>query len=99
MFEDFSELRQVANVAELVAKNADWPDLYDEKQLAENKVPVYAAVYMDDMYVDFDYSMDTAKKINGCKPYVTNMMYHDALRSRLDVVTKNLFSLRDDSID
>ena len=99
MLESYSELRKLAPVAEALAKTEDWPELYDWNQLAKNEVPVYAAVYYDDMYVDFDLSMETAGKIKGCKTYVTNAMYHDAIRSKMDDVFKALFNLRDDTID
>lgn len=99
MFEDYGELKRIAIQAEKVQQFEEWPALYDVEQLQKNEVPVYAAVYIDDMYVDFDFSMETAKIIKGCKTYVTNAMYHDAVRSRMDEVTKALFSLRDDSID
>ncbi|KAH7138305.1 proline iminopeptidase [Dendryphion nanum] len=99
MLECYSELKKLAPVAEALAKDEKWPELYDWKQLAKNEVPVYAAVYYDDMYVDFDLSMETAGKIKGCKTYVTNAMYHDAIRSKMDNVFKALFALRDDVID
>lgn len=99
MFEDYSELRKLSGPASLVAKDAEWPALYDAERLSENKVPVYAAVYVDDMYVDYEYSMETARQIRGCKTFVTNMMYHDAVRSKVQEVLKGLFELRDDTLD
>jgi hypothetical protein len=99
MFEDYPELRKVKEQAELVAQFKDWPQLFDMEQLQRNEVPVYAAVYKEDMYVDFDLSLQTAETIKGCKPYITNMVYHDGLRSKVDDVFKALFALRDDSID
>jgi hypothetical protein len=99
MFDDYSELRKLKDQAEKVAQISDWPALFDKKQLARNEVPVYAAVYVDDMYVNYDLSMDTAESILKCKVYVTNAMYHDAIRVRTDEVLKSLFALRDDSID
>ncbi|KAF2096333.1 proline iminopeptidase [Rhizodiscina lignyota] len=99
MFEDYFELRKVKGAADLLATADEWPDLYDEKQLAANTVPVYAAVYYDDMYVDYDFSMETARKIKGCKTYITNQMYHNALRSKMAEVTGALFNLRDDEMD
>jgi len=99
MFEDFGELKRITNQAKLVQNFSDWPSLYDEVQLAKNDVPIYAAVFMQDMYVDYDFSMETARKIRGCKTFTTNMMYHDAIRGKMDEVTKALFALRDDSID
>ncbi|KAF2177866.1 alpha/beta-hydrolase [Zopfia rhizophila CBS 207.26] len=99
MFEAYEELRKLSTVAHILASDSGWPRLYDLDQLAKNEVPVYAAVYLDDMYVDFDLSMETARKIKGCKSYVTNAMYHDAIRSKMDDVIKGLFALRDDVID
>jgi hypothetical protein len=99
MFEDFSELRKLEDVANRVAKDDDWPDLYDEEQLALNEVPVYAASYVDDMFVDHDLATETASKIRGCKVFSTNVMYHDAVRSRMDEVVRQVFALRDDVLD
>jgi hypothetical protein len=99
MLEDYYELSKIKIPAEAIAQYEDWPSLYDEEQLAKNEVPVYCAVYMDDMYVDYDFSRETASKIKGAKVFVTNMMYHDAVRSRMDEVVRNVWTLRDDSID
>lgn len=99
MFEDYPELAKVQDVASLVAADADWPPLIDMEQLAKNEVPVYAASYVEDMYVDHDYSRETAKAIKGCKTFETNVFFHDALRSRMDEVLKQAFALRDDVLD
>jgi hypothetical protein len=99
MFSDYSELRKVSEVAELIAQDSDWPDLFDEDQLAKNEVPVFAAVYTEDMYVDYELSMQTAAKIKGCKTFTTNVMFHDAIRSRMDEVVRMAWGLRDDVID
>lgn len=99
MFEDYAELKKLTNLSKLVAETTEWPALYDEKQLAKNEVPVYAAVYMEDMYVDYEFSMDTARKIQGCKTFISNQMYHDAVRSRMDEVLRGVFALRDDTLD
>lgn len=99
MFDDYEELAHIKEQAEIVQNMDDWPALYDKRQLANNEVPVYAAAYYDDMYVDFDLSMETARSIRGCKTYVTNAMYHNAIRAKTDEVLKALFALRDDTID
>ncbi|KAF2144780.1 uncharacterized protein K452DRAFT_306549 [Aplosporella prunicola CBS 121167] len=96
MLHDYAELRGVAGPAEKLAAHADWPALYDAEQLARNEVPTYAAVYMEDMYVDFEHSMNTARAIKGCRTFVTNVMYHDAVRSRMDDVWRNVWALRDE---
>lgn len=99
MFEDYSELRKVQDVANRVASDAEWPALFDEAQLAKNEVPVYAASYVEDMYVDFELATQTAKKIKGCKTFTTNIMFHDAIRSKVDEVVRQAFALREDVND
>ena len=99
MFDSFAELKKLKTVGEILARADDWPELYDWDQLAKNEVPVYAAVYYDDMYVDFDLSMETARKIKSCKTFVTNAMYHNALRSKAEEVVKAVWALREDVID
>lgn len=99
MFESYTELKQIHEVAEILATRSDWPALYDETQLAKNEVPVYAATYIDDMYVHFDLASNTAAKIKGTKQFITNALYHDALRSKSGEVMRQLFNLRDDPID
>ena len=99
MFTDYAALRPVRAAAERIAATSSWPALFDERQLARNEVPVYAASYVEDMYVDFDLSMETARKVKGCKVFATNVMFHDAIRSRMDEVVKQAFALRDDVLD
>ncbi|KAH7085241.1 Alpha/Beta hydrolase protein [Paraphoma chrysanthemicola] len=99
MFDCYPELKKLKTVGELLAQEKDWPKLYDAEQLKKNEVPTYAAVYVDDMYVDFDLSMETARTIKGCKPFVTNSMYHNAIGAKTDEVLKELFARRDDVID
>jgi pimeloyl-ACP methyl ester carboxylesterase len=99
MFDTYPELAKLRPVAELIAQHMAWPDLYDELQLARNEVPVYAATFVDDMYVDFGLVQETVKKVKNCKQFIANTMYHDAIRSRTDEVMKALFALRDDAMD
>lgn len=99
MFTSYTELSELKEVADLLASTTDWPALYDEKQLSQNQVPVYAAIYMDDMYVHFDLASATAAKIKGIKLFITNTMYHNALRAKSDEVMRQAFALKEDSID
>ncbi|KAF1808071.1 alpha/beta-hydrolase [Eremomyces bilateralis CBS 781.70] len=99
MLEDYAELRKLSGPANALAKFPGWGTLYSPDQLAKNEVPVYAAVYMDDMYVDFDLARETSSMIRGCKVFITNTMYHDALRSKTADVLKALFALREDEMD
>lgn len=99
MFDFSKELMKLRGPADIIAKYSNWPDLYDEWQLARNEVPLYAATFIDDMYVDFGLVQETVRKVKNCKQYITNTMYHDAIRSKTDDVLKELFALRDDNID
>ncbi|GAB1194933.1 hypothetical protein APSETT444_004185 [Aspergillus pseudonomiae] len=99
MFDSYDELNEIKEAADILATTKDWPALYDEAQLAKNEVPVYAATYIDDMYVHFSHASNTASKIKGIKQFITNTMYHNALRAKSDEVMQQLFALRDDTID
>ncbi|EER39286.1 prolyl peptidase [Histoplasma capsulatum var. duboisii H88] len=99
MFESSDELGQVKAAADIIAAYSEWPDLYDEAQLAKNEVPVFSATFVDDMYVHYALAAETAAKIKGCKQFITNVMYHNAIRTNADELVKQLFALRDDTID
>lgn len=78
MFEDLGGLRPFAQTAEILADHA-WGPLYDVEQLARNTVPTAAAVYAEDMYVEREFSEQTAARINGAKVWLTNEYEHDGL--------------------
>jgi pimeloyl-ACP methyl ester carboxylesterase len=73
-------LRPLREAADILAERADWPPLYDPTRLAANEVPVAAAVYYNDMYVDREFSMQTAQAICGLRTWVTSEYEHDGLR-------------------
>ncbi|KAL8736775.1 MAG: hypothetical protein Q9166_000141 [cf. Caloplaca sp. 2 TL-2023] len=101
MFRDYVELRHIAATADILAQMTDWPPLYDTERLANNEVPVYASIYVDDMYVSYDYARQTAMKIRNCKYFITNAMYHDAIGAagKSEELFKQLLALRDDVMD
>ncbi|WP_327288347.1 alpha/beta fold hydrolase [Streptomyces sp. NBC_01198] len=80
MFETDPSLAPLREAAELLAQREQWPDLYDPDRLAHNQVPVAAAVYHDDMYVDTADSLETARAIRGLRTWVTDEYEHDGLR-------------------
>lgn len=80
MFEQLDTLKPLREAAAILAEKADWPALYDASQLAANKVPLAAAVYVEDMYVEFDYSRDTLAGIPNSKAWMTNEFEHNGLR-------------------
>jgi pimeloyl-ACP methyl ester carboxylesterase len=73
-------LRPLRDAAGILAERDDWPPLYDPARLAANDVPVAAAVYYRDMYVDRELSMPTAQAIRGLRAWVTSEYEHDGLR-------------------
>ncbi|WP_427895060.1 alpha/beta fold hydrolase [Kribbella sp. GL6] len=81
MFEEIRGLRPFQGAVELLARRPGWPDLYDHEKLAANDVPVAAAVYFDDMYVDSGLQLDTASRVGNVQAWVTNEYEHDGLGS------------------
>ncbi len=73
-------LRPLREAADILAERDDWPPLYDPVRLAANQVPAAAAVYYNDMYVDREFSMQTAQAIRGLRAWVTSEYEHDGLR-------------------
>jgi len=98
MFENDPALRPLRETAELLAARTDWTPLYDRDRLARNEVPVAAAVYHDDMYVDAGHSLQTARAIRGLRPWVTNEYEHDGLRTGAPRVLDRLLAVVRDEV-
>jgi pimeloyl-ACP methyl ester carboxylesterase len=79
MFAEIRGLRPFQGAVELLAERPTWPELYDLERLAANEVPVAAAVYFDDMYVDSGLQLDTARRVGNVQAWVTNEYEHDGL--------------------
>jgi hypothetical protein len=86
-------LRPLREAAGLLAERDDWPPLYDPTRLAANDVPVAAAVYYNDMYVDREFSMQTAQAIRGLRTWVTSEYEHDGLRVSNGAVLNHLIEM------
>ncbi|GAA3656593.1 alpha/beta fold hydrolase [Microbacterium marinilacus] len=80
MYDEIASLRPFRDAAHALADREDHPRLYDAEQLRRNAVPVAAAMYFDDMYVDFGYAHDTARAMPSTHLWVTNEYEHDGLR-------------------
>jgi pimeloyl-ACP methyl ester carboxylesterase len=93
MFAEIAALRPFAGAADLLAKADDWPDLYSLDRLAANEVPVVAAVYADDMYVDAGLSLETASFVGNVRTWVTNEHEHDGVRTAGDAVLGHLMEM------
>ncbi|WP_217237789.1 alpha/beta fold hydrolase [Streptomyces sp. AC555_RSS877] len=96
MFDCDPALRPLRETAELLAARTDWPPLYDRARLAANEVPVAAAVYHDDMYVDATHSLETARAIRGLRTWVTDEFEHDGVRAGGPRVLDRLLALTRD---
>ena len=78
-FEQDPALRPLQDVARLLAEKDDWAPLYDPERLALNTVPVAAAVYTDDIYVDRELSLETAAAVRGLQVWETGDFHHDGI--------------------
>ncbi|NED94408.1 alpha/beta hydrolase [Phytoactinopolyspora alkaliphila] len=94
MFEEDPALTPFAEAAELLAERSDWPALYDVGQLRRNEVPVAAALYTDDMYVDAGFSEVTAREVRGARVWKTNAYEHDGLRETDNVLDRLIRMVR-----
>ncbi|RIQ28153.1 alpha/beta fold hydrolase [Jiangella rhizosphaerae] len=87
MFEHDPALVPLRETAQLLAERS-WGPLYDLDRLAANEVPVAAALYTEDMYVDAGLSRDTVSRVLGLRAWETNAHEHDGLRETEDVVDR-----------
>jgi pimeloyl-ACP methyl ester carboxylesterase len=80
MFEEYGALAPLREAADILAER-EWPRLYDADRLAANEVPVAAAIYAEDMYVERAFSEETAAHIRGLRTWLTDEYEHNALRA------------------
>jgi pimeloyl-ACP methyl ester carboxylesterase len=80
LFGEDPALTPLRDVATILATEYEWPPVYDIERLRNNQVPVAAAIYHDDMYVEYAFSLETAKTVGNCRYWVTNEYEHDGLR-------------------
>ena len=88
----YGALAPLRQAAELLAKEP-WPALYDPERLRANDVPVAAAIYAEDTYVESAFSLETAAQIRGLRPWLTNEYEHNGLRADGDRVLGRLIDL------
>ncbi|GAA2032350.1 alpha/beta fold hydrolase [Terrabacter terrae] len=81
MFEEVRLLRGFKPAVHELAARPAWSRLYDPERLAANEVPVAAAVYYDDMYVDAHLQLDTLSRVGSAQAWVTNEFEHDGIGS------------------
>ena len=92
MFEDYGALAPLREAAEILAAH-EWPRLYDADRLAANEVPVAAAIYAEDPYVERAFSEETAGLARGLRPWVTSEYDHNGLRADGERILGRLLDL------
>ncbi|MDN5668931.1 MAG: alpha/beta hydrolase [Renibacterium salmoninarum] len=92
-FDEDPALVPLREVAELLARKADWPALYDPARLARNEVPVAATAYFDDIYVDHGLASETAAAVRGLKLWETGDYHHDGLRADGEKIFATLLAM------
>lgn len=95
LFDEVRALRPFGPAAHALAAMALDASLYDPARLAANEVPVCAAIYTDDMYVDEDLSRRTAASLGNCRVWLTSEFEHNGLRASGRVI-RHLFAMEDD---
>lgn len=81
MFDEVRLLRGFGPAVRALAARAESSPLYDLERLAANDVPLAAAVYFDDMYVDAGMQLDTLARVGNAQSWVTNEFEHDGIGS------------------
>ncbi|NMM93152.1 proline iminopeptidase [Bifidobacterium sp. DSM 109957] len=79
MFEQEKALRPFKAAMDVLMDDTHFGRLYDAEQLARNEVPLQAAVYFDDMYVDSGMQLDTLSRVGNAHYWTTNEFEHDGL--------------------
>jgi pimeloyl-ACP methyl ester carboxylesterase len=92
VYEDYTALRPLRDAAQALAEH-EWPRLYDFDVLASNEVAAAAAIYAEDLYVPARYSIESAKRIRGLRPWITNEYEHNGLRADGERVLGRLIDL------
>ncbi|MCU1472237.1 alpha/beta fold hydrolase [Amnibacterium sp.] len=96
MFEEIRLLRPFGPAVQLLQQRTDWPARYDLVRLAANEVPVAAAVYFDDLYVDADLQLQTASEVANLTTWVTNEWEHDGIAASGGEVVRHLLRQLDE---
>lgn len=83
MLQSYKELQPLAKLANFIHQYSNWSMLYNIENLRSitwDKIPIVAAVYLDDQYVDYQLGKKNLE-IFEYKPVVTNQLFHNGLRA------------------
>ncbi len=106
MAEDYAECsgRGCTTLANALAAKLDWGPLYDAdhmRSVLREKSRAAAAVYYEDMYVDFDQCMKVTARggpLEDCKVYITNEYQHSGVRDNGAEIFNKLHGMASGSI-
>lgn len=59
----------------------EWPSIYDAAAISASGATGAAAVYINDVYVPYEFSLETAKLLPGVQLWQTSEHEHNGLRS------------------
>ena len=90
MFEQEAALHPFKPAMDVLMEDTHFGTIYDADQLTRNEVPLQAAVYFDDMYVDSGLQLDTLSRVGNSHYWTTNEFEHDGLHG--GVVFKHLYT-------
>ncbi|GAB4004196.1 hypothetical protein GCM10029992_48410 [Glycomyces albus] len=81
MFDEIRLLRGFGPAVHALAERREWSPVFEADRLEANEVPVAAAVYFEDMFVDSGIQLDTLKGLGNSQSWVTNEFEHDGIGS------------------
>lgn len=90
VYEQHGKLSFLAGTADRLAHKPDWEPLYDREALASCEVPLAAAIYEEDSYVDKELSMELADQLPNLRCLISNEMEHGGLRTHAKRVVDTL---------
>jgi pimeloyl-ACP methyl ester carboxylesterase len=93
LFDEYRALQPLKGAAHILAQFDGWPRLYFKDILRQNTVPVAAALYYNDMYVDRLLSEETAATIKGIHVWATSEYEHNGLRADGEKILGRLIGL------
>lgn len=93
MFTELPALRPFAGVAEELAGERTWPQLWDVDQLECNSVPLAAAQYKRDPYVGLEGAKRSLARIGNSQLWETDDYLHDGLRVHGDKILPELMRM------
>ena len=96
MFEQLQTLKPLQSAGQILAEKSDWPALYDRQQLSNNTVPVAAAMYTQDMFVEYDFSRETLSKMGNARAWETNEYEHNGIGVDGERILDKLIAMADD---